>query len=96
MDFDNAVAKLEQQLYRKPVGFVANLAVAPGGQKDGLDYGPLVLQIVVLDSDCSTIAWRRTSDAGDGDWRLGSVTGVLQDAAAWLYEIADLVANPQF
>lgn len=63
---------LDDELYTQETGYKTALTIFPGGQKDGLDYGPVLVEIVVLDTDGDTIAYRISTDSHDDDWRLGN------------------------
>ena len=71
---------VESQLYLQTTGHLSAIEVVPGGQKDGLDYGPIVVEIVVLDSDGDTIAFRLSSDAQDDDWSIGKIEDAVECA----------------
>jgi hypothetical protein len=73
---EQMIDTVEQELYGKSAGYTSGITVAPGGSKDGLDYGPNVVEIVVLDHDGRTVAYRFSTDSQDTDWELG----VIEDA----------------
>ena len=70
--------KLEQELYCKSAGFTTALTVFPGGRQDGLDYGPVLVEIVVLDLDGDTIAYRVATDSHDDDWQMGQIEDAIE------------------
>ncbi len=77
---------LEQELYLKPTGYCTAIVVEPGGTENGLDYGPELVEVVVLGKDGRVVAYRECDDMLDGDWRLGSPADALELAQA-NYEI---------
>jgi len=80
MDKQQMVEQLEDELYQKTTGDRTFLTVTPGGSRDGLDYGPAGIEIVVLDHDGQTIAYRYSDDALDADWSLGSIEDAVTAA----------------
>lgn len=76
--------KLEQvvgdELYQSATGHTSAITVIPGGQKDGLNFGPVVIEIVVLEADGDTIAYRYSDDSQDADWQIGGIEDAV-DAA---------------
>jgi len=79
---------LDDELHEIETGYKTALTVFPGGQKDGLDYGPVLVEIVVLDTDGSTIAYRVSTDSHDDDWQLGHTEDAI-DAMIDYREQAD-------
>lgn len=69
---------LRDEIYGKVAGYQASLIVVPGGQQDGLYYGPVLVEVVVLDTDGATIAYRLSTDAQDDDWQLGSTEDAVE------------------
>ena len=80
---------LEQELYCKATGFTTALTVFPGGRQDGLDYGPVLVEIVVLDNDGDTIAYRISTDSHDEEWEIG----YIEDAVDTLIEYRETAAE---
>lgn len=88
-------------------GYIGIIEILPGGQKDGLDYGPVVIDIVGLEPDGNAIAYRISDDATDQDWQLGGIEDAVEEALSqretlkwleeelredqWLEEMAALV-----
>ena len=81
--------QLAQELYRKDTGHTTAITALPGGQKDGLDYNATVVEIVVLDIDGDTIAYRASSDAQDEDWQLGTIKDAVKCAIDYRDAIED-------
>lgn len=73
---------LEQELYLKPVGYYTAIVVEPARTRNGLDYGPELVEVVVLGKDGSVVAYRESDDLLDGAWRLGSPADALELAQA--------------
>lgn len=69
---DCMVDSLNNELCLMTKGYTTAIEVYPGGRKDGLDYGPVLVEIVVLDNDGATIAYRMSTDAQDDDWQIGT------------------------
>jgi len=76
--------QLEAELYLKPTGYTTVLTVEPGGTQNDLDFGACVYEIVVLDTDGKSIAYRYSDDSINQDWQIGT-----------LGEVADLVVTTQ-
>jgi len=74
-DKDQLTAAVEQELYNKETGFTTYIEVVPGGTDNGLDYGPLTIDIVYLAGQ--QVVYRHGSDDYDSDWELG----YIEDAA---------------
>ena len=87
MDKRKVIEKLEDELYLKPTGYTTSIEVFPGGQIDGLDYGPGLIEIVVLDRDGATIAFRSSDDNMDGPWTIGTIEDAVDQAIAWIEEV---------
>ena len=79
---------LGEELYCKVAGYTTCIEVFPGGQQDGLDYGPVVVDIVVLDNDGDTIAYRLNTDAQNNAWAIGKIEDAA-DCAIAFREAAD-------
>ena len=86
MDKEKMIATLEQELYQKTTGDKSAIEITPGGQQNGLDYGPSLIELVVLDNDGKTVAYRYSDDAYDADWQLGSI----EDAVDATVEALDM------
>lgn len=71
------VDALDEELCDQATGYTTTLEIAPGGQQDGLDYGPLVVEIVVLDTGGATIAYQIASDSQDEGWQLGDTADAV-------------------
>jgi len=69
------VTRLEERFYNKETGYTDYIEVAPGGTINGLDYGPLTIDIVFLSG--TQVVYRHGSDDYDSDWELG----YIEDAA---------------
>ena len=80
MTTNTDTATLEQELYLKGAGYTTAIEIVPGGKNDGLDYGPCVIEIVVLDTDGDTIAYRYSDDSIDEDWQLGTIEDAINAA----------------
>lgn len=68
-------------------GDVIDITLVEGGRQDGLDYGPVVVRVVVLDDD--TVAFRMEGDYQDTDWRVGS----LDELCEFVDEMRELYAK---
>jgi len=85
---------LDDELYTQETGHKTALTVFPGGKKDDLDYGPVLVEIVVLDYDGNTIAYRISTDSHDDDWQLGNTEDAvlaLEDYQEQARDTAELV-----
>ena len=67
--------KLEDELYQKNVGYTTALEITPGGNRNGLDYGPKVCEIVRLDEH--DLAYRYSDDSINCRWALGTAEDVV-------------------
>ncbi len=96
------VDHLEEEMSTEEKGYVTAIEISPGGHQDGLDYGPVVIDIVTLEADGAVIAYRQSDDGQDGDWQLGGiedavdeVLGVREQLAATEEEIAEMSAQAE-
>jgi len=64
---------LDAELSGRETGYLTSLKISTGVQ----DYGPLMIEIVVLDYDGDTVAWRVVSDEQGGAWQIGDKTNVI-------------------
>ena len=64
-------------------GSTTGFSIKPDGQKDGLPFGPVLLQCVSLDA--YTIAFRVTTDTEDQDWTIGSTEDAANTWTDYLY-----------
>jgi len=75
--------ELEDRFYQMTTGNKDALIIQPGG----LDFGPRKIEIVILDHDGNTIAYRYSDDSIDDDWTLANES-VLDNAekltALWI------------
>ena len=76
--------EMRQELYCKSTTYHTVIEVIPGGKQDGLDYGPVVVEIVVLDGDGDTIAYRLSTDSQDDDWAVGQIEDAIEVAQDYL------------
>lgn len=83
------VEDLEQECYLKEKGHVTVIEVYPGGTQDGLEYGPVLVEVVVLDTDGHTIACRTSTDAQDEDWQIGCIEDAVEEALAYHEQAED-------
>lgn len=81
---------LERELYLQRTGYTAAIEVYPGGQQDSLDYGPVLVEIVVLDSDGKTIAYRVSTDSHDDNWEIGEIEDAVKAAIAYREQVEDM------
>ncbi|MCK9571551.1 hypothetical protein M0R72_21555 [Candidatus Pacearchaeota archaeon] len=70
--------QLKDELYKAEMGTVASIEVISGGQVTGLDCGPILIEIVVLDG--ATVAYRESSDTYDGNWKIGRIEDAIEAA----------------
>ena len=89
MDKEKMIEDLEQELYLKEKGHVSAIEVFPGGTKDDLDYGPVLVEIVVLDNDGDTIAYRISTDSHDDDWQIGGIEDAVDEAIGYREQAED-------
>ena len=75
---------LENECYLKITGFTTFVQVEPGGTQNGLGYNASGFDIVVLDNDGRTVAYRYSDDTFNDDWTIGD-----------LEDVADAVINMQ-
>lgn len=61
-------------------GYIGMLIVVPGGQKDGLAYNPVVVDLVGLEGDGDQVAYRRSDDGHDDEWKVGSIEDAVEEA----------------
>jgi FKBP-type peptidyl-prolyl cis-trans isomerase 2 len=86
MNIQELTQKLTEELYGKQTGFVTFVEVAPAtalGNASGYD-------VVALDNDGKTVAYRYTDDSYDADWQTGSI----EDAATAIVETTEEFAKP--
>jgi len=91
MDRPKMIEDLQQELYTKETGHKTALTIFPGGKQDGLDYGPCLVEIVVLDTDGDTLAYRYSDDSVDNDWQLGTI----EDAVDLLIQVHEEVKRQE-
>lgn len=89
MDKEQMIEQLEDELYGKTTGERTAITVRLGGQQDGLDYGPVLIEVVVLNTDGQTVAFRYSDDAYDGDWDIGTIEDAVEAALEADYAIKD-------
>ena len=89
MDREKMIEQLEQELYLKETGYRTSIEVRPGGQQNGITYGPILIEIVVLDHDGQTIAYRYSSDSHDDDWEIGTIEDAVDLAIETDEQIKD-------
>lgn len=77
---ETMVDHLQDQISENGQGHATSINIVLGGQKDGLDYGPVVIEAVSLDSDGNQIAYRQSDDGSDGDWQIGSIEDAVEEA----------------
>lgn len=76
--------ELENECYMKTAGYTTFAQVEPGGTQNGLGYNASGFDIVVLDNDGRTVAYRYSDDTINDDWTIGD-----------LEDVADAVINMQ-
>lgn len=79
---DRMTDNLNDELVSQETGYTTSIEVYPAGQKDGLDYGPDLIKIVLL-SDTNygfTVAYRLSTDAVNNDWHIGVVEDAVMEA----------------
>jgi hypothetical protein len=72
---------LEQELYLKVAGYTTAIEIYPRETERGLDYGPVLVEVVVLDPDGRTIAYRLSTD--DEQWEVGGIADAVAEAEAY-------------
>lgn len=70
---------LENELYQKSTGDKSAIIVFDCTEL----ANPAVVEIVVLDHDGRTIAYRYSTDSQDQDWELGEIEDAVQEAVNW-------------
>jgi hypothetical protein len=68
-----SVESIEKRLYKTTTGHTDAIEIEPGGKTNGLDYGPRVVDLLVLDHDGVTVAYRYSDDSIDEDWHIGTI-----------------------
>lgn len=89
MNRSTMIEDLTDELYMKTTGHTTAITVRQGGKFQGLDYGPSVVEIVVLDHDGKTVAYRGSDDSLDEDWLTGTIEDAVDHAIAWDEVIED-------
>ena len=69
--------ELKTELYLTLTGYVTDVTVVPGGSLNGLDYNASVYEVVVLDADGATVAYRYSDDSIAGVWEVGTLDDVI-------------------
>jgi len=87
---------LTEELYDRPPGYRTVLEIVPGGQQGGLDYGPLVVEIVVLDTSGSSVAYQISSDQEDSGWQLGDTADAVDALIDRRETIAEQENEPHY
>lgn len=82
----NTQEQLTDELYGHGTGYTTFVQVAPGTAL----ANPAGYDVVVLDNDGKTVAYRYTDDSNDADWNVGTI----EDAATAIDETIDEFANP--
>jgi len=85
LEFEAAIVgqvrdRLERELYQTDGGYATTLIIRPGGQQNGLEFGPAVIELKALDDDGNAVAYRYADDNRDEDWQVGTVEDAV---AAW-------------
>ncbi len=86
MNAQELMEQLENELNDKATGFTTFIEVAPATAL----ASPSGYDIVVLDHDGKTVAFRYSDDAYDSDWQ----TGTIEDAATAIAETVEEFAKP--
>lgn len=68
--------ELENECYLKETGFTTFAQVEPGGTQNGLGYNASGFDVVVLDNDGRTVAYRYSDDTINDDWTIGDLEDV--------------------
>jgi len=89
MNKEQMIEQLKEELYGKTTGERTAITVRPGGQQNGLDYGPVLIEVVVLDTDGKTVAFRYSDDVYDGDWGIGTIEDAVEAALDADWSIKD-------
>lgn len=79
---DRMMDNLNDELYNQETGYTTAIEVFPAGQKNGLDYGPVLVEIVHL---CETnygptVAYRLSTDSMDNEWEIGMTEDAVMEA----------------
>lgn len=79
---DRITDNLNDELYNQETGYTTAIEVFPAGQKDGLDYGPVLVEIVHLSETNygPTVAYRLSTDSMDNDWEIGMTEDAVMEA----------------
>ncbi|RMD67340.1 hypothetical protein D6833_00320 [Candidatus Parcubacteria bacterium] len=75
MDREQMIDALEQELYLKTAGYTTAIGVYQNA-----NGGYSAVDIVVLDSDGMTIAYRLSTETQDGEWMVGSIEDAVDCA----------------
>ncbi len=86
--YNETLLKLKNEIMDKPQGYTTRLRIS-GRLFPEMD--PPYVEIVLLDPEDETIAYRRTSDPlrGErkGNWSLGDPIAAIEDAYSWRIEM---------
>jgi hypothetical protein len=74
-------------------GHRVSINITLGGQKDGFNYGPVTIDIVILDTGGDQIAYRQSDDGSDGDWKIGGIEDAVEEALGVREQLATLEAE---
>ena len=69
--------ELETELYLTLTGYVTTVTVSPGGSLNGLDYNASVYEVVSLEADGATVAYRYSDDSISDTWQIGTCADVV-------------------
>lgn len=99
---EQMIDHLQEEMGNEEKGYVTIIEISPGGEKDGLGYGSVVIDIVSLETDGTQIAYRQSDDGQDGEWQIGGIEdaveealGVREQLAATEEEIAEMAAQAE-
>ena len=86
---EEAVQELEQILYLAEPGTRAAIEVLPGYREDGFEFGPVLVEIIILDYDGVILAYRLSRPyslsrlSGDEEWQTGTPEDAVNAAICY-------------
>jgi len=89
-ELNQVFREIKDELQDKPQGYVTEILVA---KRLFPEMEPPRIQVVLLDPDENTVAFRRVSDPLQGerkpDWYVGELEEVIDDALSWEMELEE-------
>ena len=71
------LGELETELSESTIGYVTAVTVVPGGSLNDLDYNASVYEVVALEADGATVAYRYSDDSISDTWQIGTCADVV-------------------